>query len=108
MSCPSGVSDAIPSPLLGPSTNEDEFSDKVWPVHGELLHNEAADRKSESVELLNAERVDEGSCVLRHLLNRSRHFTARAGYAGIVEQNHFAVLGKSVGHRRIPVIHGSG
>jgi len=36
------------------STNEDEFSDKVWPVHGELLRDEAADRKSESVEFLNA------------------------------------------------------
>jgi len=27
------------------------------------------------------------------------------GHAGVVEQNHFAVLGKSVGQRGIPVIH---
>src|SRR6202521_3912383 len=90
------------------SANEDEFSNKVWPVRGELLRDEAADRKSESVELLNAERVDKGSCVLRHLFNRSRNFTARAGDAGVVEQDHFAVLGKSVGQRGIPVIHGPG
>src|SRR6266851_2277179 len=52
--------------------------------------------------------VDEGSCVLRHLFNRSRNFTARTGEAGVVEQDHFAVLGKSVGQCGIPVIHGSG
>src|SRR6202011_5772173 len=88
------------------SANQDEFSDKIWPFDGELLRDEAADRKSESVELLNAQRVDEGSCVVGHLFNRSRNFTARAGDAGVVEQDHFAVLGKSVGQCGIPVIHG--
>src|SRR5437868_7363507 len=68
----------------------------------------AADRKSESNELFNAERVDKCRCVLRHLFNRSRNFTAGAGDASVVEQDHFAVLGKSVGQRGIPVIHGSG
>jgi len=56
----------------------------------------------------NAERLDEGGCVLRHLLNRSWNFTARAGDDGVVEQDHFAVQGKSVGQRGIPVFHGSG
>ena len=65
-------------------------------------------RESETVEFFNAEGVCEGGCVLRHLFNRSRNFAAGAGVAGVVKQNHFAVLGKSVGHRRIPVIHGSG
>jgi hypothetical protein len=69
-------------------THEDEFSDKVWPVDGELLRDKATHRESESVELLNAEGVDEGSCVLRHLFNRSRKFTARAGDAGVVEQDY--------------------
>src|SRR6267378_2254019 len=81
---------------------EDEFSDKVRPVDSELLRDEAAHRESESVELLNAERVDEGGGVLCHLFNRSRHFTAGTGDAGVVEQEHFAVLGKSVGQRGIP------
>ena len=27
------------------------------------------------------------------------------GHAGIVEQNDFALLGKTVGHRRVPMIH---
>jgi hypothetical protein len=54
----------------------------------------------------NAEGVGESGCVLRHLFNRSRNFTARAGDAGVVEQDHFAVLGKSVGQCGIPVIHG--
>ena len=70
---------------LGPVPNQDEFSDKVWPIDGESLRDWAADRESGSVELLNAERVDECGCVLRHLFNRSRNFTARAGDAGVVE-----------------------
>jgi hypothetical protein len=53
-------------------------------------------------------RIDEGCCVLGHLFNRSRNFAARAGDAGVVEQDRCAVLGKSVGQRGIPVIHGSG
>ena len=65
----------------------------------------APERKSGSVELLNAERIDEGRCLLRHLFNRSRNFTARTRDPGAVEQDHFAVLGKSIGQRRIPVIH---
>ena len=56
----------------------------------------------------NAERLEEGSCVLRHLFNRSWNITVRAGDPGVVEQDHFAVLGKSVGQRGISAIHGCG
>jgi hypothetical protein len=73
-----------------------------------LLRDQPSHRKSERVELFNAERVDEGSCVLRHLFNQSRNFAARAGHAGVVKQNHSAVVSKSVGQSRIPVIHGFG
>jgi hypothetical protein len=62
-------------------------------------------RESETVEFFNAEGVCEGGCVLRHLFNRSRNFAAGAGVAGVVKQNHFAVLGKSVDQGWIPVIH---
>jgi hypothetical protein len=36
---------------------------------GPLLREEAADRKSESLDLPNAERIDEGGGVLRHFFN---------------------------------------
>ncbi|OLD79785.1 MAG: hypothetical protein AUF67_14715 [Acidobacteria bacterium 13_1_20CM_58_21] len=42
----------------------------------------------------NAERLEEGSCVLRHLFNQSWNITVRAGDPGVVEQDHFAVPGK--------------
>ena len=32
----------------------------------------------------------------------------RKPYAGVVEQDHFAVLGETVDHRRIPMVHGAG
>src|SRR5258708_16522912 len=39
------------------------------------------------------------------VLSRSRHFAAGTGDTCVVKQNHFAILGKSVGQCGIPVIH---
>ena len=30
------------------------------------------------------------------------------GYAGVVEEDHLTVLGQTVRHRRVPVVHGAG
>jgi hypothetical protein len=63
--------------------------------NGELLRDQAAQRESESVDLLNAEGVDEGGCVLRHLFNRSRNLATGIGDAGVVQQNHLPVRDNS-------------
>ena len=88
--------------------HEDEFSDKS----GRSMVNCCAMRPPienprASTFLMPSASMKTAACCC-HLFNRSRHFTAGTGDAGVVEQDHFAALGKSVGQRGIPVIHGPG
>ncbi len=88
-----------------PCADEDQLANQVGRLQRDLLGNKAADRDAEHVDLGQAQRPDEGDGVRAHLLEAGRRLARRIRHAGIVEQDHLAVLGEAVGHGRIPIIH---
>jgi hypothetical protein len=61
-------------------------------------------RKTEKVNLLQTQCIDESLCILCHARKCRRHFTGRAGNTGIVEDDHFAVFRQTVEDGWIPMI----
>src|SRR5216683_2938290 len=88
--------------------DQDEAPHEVGRLKGDLLSDKAADRKAEHIDFPQAQRPDERHRVAAHFLERSWHLSGGTGDTGVVEQDHFAVLGETVGHRRIPMVHGAG
>ncbi len=86
---------------------DDQPANEIGRLQSDFLRDHAADREAKYVNLLQAQRLDEGDGVSAHLLERRRHLARAAGDAGVVEQDHFSILGQAVGHRRVPVIHGA-
>jgi hypothetical protein len=87
--------------------NQDQLANELRGLQGDLLGDEAADRDAEHIDLGQAKRFDESDCVGPHLLQCGRHLARARRDAGIVEQDHLAVAGEAIGHRRVPVIHGA-
>jgi hypothetical protein len=73
-----------------------------------FLRHQAAEREAEHIDLPQSQRLDEGDRIDGHAFHRGRHLAGAARDAGIVEQNDFAITGESVGHQRVPVVHGTG
>jgi hypothetical protein len=65
-------------------------------------------REAQYVDLREAQCVDKGGGVGSHLLDRGRHLAGAAGDAGIVEQDDLAVLGETICHSRVPIVHRAG
>src|SRR5208282_6052236 len=59
------------------------------------------------VNLLQAQRLDEGDGVGAHPLERRRDLAGTAGDARVVEQDHLTVASEAIRHRRVPIIHGA-
>jgi len=66
-----------------------------WGLQRDLLGDEAADREAEHINFLQFQRLDECDGVGAHFLERSRHLARTAGYARVVEQDHFSTLGQA-------------
>jgi hypothetical protein len=73
-----------------------------------LLRHEAADRKTQHVDLLQPECLDECDGVACHLFKRGRNLARPARDAGVVEQNDLSFSREAIGHRRIPMVHRPG
>src|SRR5882724_3370019 len=71
----------------------------------ERLGNVSADRKSEDIHVRKAEGTNEVGGVFPHRINGVGRLAAGAGDTGIVEKDHRAVQGESVGDCGIPMVH---
>ena len=84
--------------------DEDQLAHEFGRLKGDLLSDVAADRIAEHVGLANP------SAWIKAIApspspGSSSGFCPTLADAGIVEQDHFALLGEAVGHRRIPMVH---
>src|SRR6202040_3445116 len=61
--------------------------------------------EAQQIDLRKSERSDEIGGVLRHRIDRIGRLAARRGDPRIVEQNDRPIFRKTVGDRRIPMIH---
>src|SRR2546425_769364 len=87
-----------------PISHQDEIANKFRTIERDLLRDHSADGEAKKVDLLQPQSVDERLGVLRHACERRGHFTSRAGDAGIVEDNDFALLGEAVEDGWVPVV----
>src|SRR4029077_10039890 len=76
-------------------------------LQSDFLRDHSADREAKYVNLLQAQRLDEGDGVSAHPLERRRDLAGTAGDARVVEQDHLTVASEAIRHRRIPIIHGA-
>src|ERR1700736_2144118 len=86
---------------------DDQPANEIGRLQGDFLCHHAADREAKYVDLLQAERLDEGDGVSAHLLERRRDLAGAAGDARVVEQDHLPVASEAIRHRRVPIIHGA-
>ncbi len=88
--------------------DQHQAPDQIGCLQRDLLGDEAADREAEQINSRQSQRLYEGDGVGAHFLERGRHLARAAGYARVVEQDHFSTLGQAVGHGRVPMVHGAG
>ena len=86
---------------------DDQPANEIGRLQSDFLRDHAADREAKYVNLLQAQRLDEGDGVGAHLLERGRDLAGAAGDARVVEQDHLTVASQAIRHRRVPVIHGA-
>src|SRR6202030_3036705 len=86
---------------------DDQPPNEIGRLQSDFLRDHAADREAKYVNLLQAQRLDEGDGVSAHLLERRRDLAGAAGDARVVEQDHLTVASEAIRHRRVPVIHGA-
>src|ERR1700736_1848052 len=86
---------------------DDQSANEIGRLQHDFLRDHAADREAKDVNLLQAQRLDEGDGVSAHPLERRRDLAGAAGDACVVEQDHLTVASEAIRHRRVPVIHGA-
>src|ERR1700720_2501255 len=86
---------------------DDQPANEIGRLQSDFLRDHAADREAKYVNLLQAQRLDEGDGVSAHPLERRRDLAGAAGDARVVEQDHLTVASEAIRHRWVPVIHGA-
>src|SRR6202167_6358642 len=86
---------------------DDHPANEIGRLQSDFLHDQSADREAKYVNLLQAQRLDEGDGVSAHPLERRRDLAGTAGDAGVVEQDHLTVASEAIRHRRVPIIQGA-
>src|SRR3979411_695838 len=86
---------------------DDQPANEIGRLQSDFLPDHAADREAKYVNLLHAQRLDEGDGVSAHPLERRRDLAGAAGDARVVEQDHLTVASEAIRHRRVPIIHGA-
>src|SRR5271156_494279 len=86
---------------------DDQPANQFGRLQSDFLRDHAADREAKYVNLLQAQRPDEGDGVSAHPLERRRDLAGAAGDASVVEQDHLTVASEAIRHRRVPIIHGA-
>src|SRR6185295_5418186 len=86
---------------------DDQPANEIGRLQSDFLRDHTADREAKYVNLLQAQRLDEGDGVSAHLLERRRDLAGAAGDARVVEQDHLTVASEAIRHRWVPIIHGA-
>src|ERR1700732_4322999 len=86
---------------------DDQPANEIGRLQSDFLHDHAADRETKYVDLLQAQRLDEGDGVGGHLFECGRDLAGNAGDARVVEQDHLAAASQAIRHRWVPIIHGA-
>src|SRR6202051_3849229 len=86
---------------------DEQPANEIGRLQSDFLRDHAADREAKYVNLLQAQRLDEGDGVSAHPLERRRDLAGTAGDARVVEQDHLTVASEAIRHRRVPIIHGA-
>src|ERR1700726_3862075 len=86
---------------------DDQLANEIGRLQHDFLRDHAADREAKYVNLLQAQRLDEGDSLSAHALERRRDLAGAAGDARVVEQDHLTVASEAIRHHRVPVIHGA-
>src|SRR6202049_3761406 len=73
---------------------DDQPANEIRRLQSDFLRDHAADREAKYVNLLQAQRVDEGDGVGAHPLERRRDLAGAAGAAGVVKQGSLTVAGE--------------
>jgi hypothetical protein len=89
---------------LRAGAGQDQAADHVGTYEDDLLSHAAAEREAEQVNHLQAQGVDEGESIPRHLGHGAGYGPGRAAHAGIVDQNDFALGGDGADQHRIPAV----
>src|ERR1700730_11548748 len=86
---------------------DDQPANETGRLQHDFLRDHAADREAKYVNLLQAQRLDEGDGGSAHLLECGRDLAGAAGDPSVVEQDHLTVASEAIRHRRVPIIHGA-
>src|ERR1700676_5311738 len=86
---------------------DDQPANEIGRLQSDFLHDQAPDREAKYVNLLQAQRLNEGDGVSSHPLERRRDLAGAAGDARVVEQDHLPVASQAIRHRWVPIIHGA-
>ena len=104
MSITSAENSCMPSPPEGPVPTRRMRRTSAGASSTNLLRDHATDRESEQIDLLQAERLDEGDEVGRDSRHRVQHLANRTTDTPIIDQDHRAVLRQPVGVDRIEIV----
>src|SRR6202158_6026925 len=77
---------------------DDQLANEIGRLQSDFLRDHAADREAKYVNLLQAQRLDEGEGVSAHPLERRRDLAGTAGDARVVEQDHLTVASEAILH----------
>src|SRR6201998_585493 len=86
---------------------DEKPANEIGRLQSDFLRDHAADREAKYVNLLQAQRLDEGDGVSAHLLERRRDLAGTAGDARVVEQDHLTIASEAIRHRWVTIIHGA-
>src|ERR1700722_12082764 len=86
---------------------DDQPANEIGRLQHDFLRDYAADREAKYVNLLQAQRLDQGDSVSAHPLERRWDLARAAGDARVVEQDHLTVASEAIRHSRVPIIHGA-
>ncbi len=99
---PGDLVDVLAAGRAGPG--EDQLADQVGVLDHECLGDHAAEGEGEDVDLVEAERADEGVGVVGHRLDAVGNLAGGGADAAVVERDDVVLLGDRVDDARVPVV----
>ena len=94
--------DVLPAGRAGPG--EDQLADEIRVLGHECLGDHAAEGEGEDVDLVEAERADEGVGVVGHRLDAVGNLAGGGADAAVVERDDVVLPGDRVDDARVPVV----
>ena len=87
-----------------PRAGQNELSHQVRCFQRDVLRHKSAERKAEQIDLLEAERADQGNRIPRHFIDRHRRCSARRTDTPVIGRDHAMLAGEAVDNPRIEIV----